>query len=197
MGMPPHQPMNSKFSQIKPVIAKALGKEGGSVFLIILVALGFYAFVYLGMRFFLVPSASMEPLLYPNDYIVTLKQKQYTRGDVVVVRDNREGGYLVKRLIAKGGDTVRLEFGATYINGSYISEPYIAEPMQYGMDMPLRVPDGEVFVLGDNRNHSMDSGMTRETWPEELIVGKVVFRYFPYDQFGRIFSFPIRILNVR
>jgi len=142
------------------------------------------------MRFFLVPSTSMEPMLYPNDYIVTIKAIPYQRGDIVVLRDTHEGGYIVKRLIAFGGETVSLDYGATSINGTYLSEPYILEPMQYGMDSPLTVPPGQVFLLGDNRNNSQDSGRTRETWPAAAIVGKVIFRYYPYLRAGRIYSFP-------
>jgi len=162
-----------------------LGARGGQVAILILALCGVYLFAYRGMRFFLVPSASMVPTLLETDQVVTLKEKAYSPGDVVVLRDPAEAGaYLVKRIVATGGDVVTVAGGALYVNGAYVSEPYVLEPPDYEFG-PTRVAEGEVFVLGDNRNDSEDSHLWED--PDRNvrdIVGKVRYIYFPYHRAG-------------
>lgn len=164
------------------------------VFILICAGVLFYFFAGRHMRFFLVPSSSMEPTLLPYDRIVTLSQPQYHRGDIVVLQDpHLKDAYLVKRVVALGGEEVSVSQGALLVNGLYASEPYVAEPMIYKMDV-VRVPEGEVFVLGDNRNYSEDSS-TWEPWEQsqalKRIIGKVCFIYFPLDRAGRVLSYPL------
>ena len=163
-----------------------------------------------GMRFFLVPSASMEPTLVPPEYLITFDQEEYTRGDIVVVEDPMApGSYLVKRIVGLEGDSLSIKGGALHINKSYASEPYAAAPIQYMMD-EYRVDAGEVFVLGDNRNASVDShnwqadvvlpgddGQMRrpavnpQGIPVELIVGKVRYVYLPLKRARIVHSYPL------
>lgn len=171
-----------------------LGKPGGLALILILACIGVYFFGIRGGRFFLVPSASMEPTLMTGDYVVTVREAEYQRGDIVVFRSPEDGGYIVKRIAGLGGDELMVAFGGLYINGLYASEPYIREAMIYSFEDPFVVPPGEVFYLGDNRNYSEDSSTTMTTKPLTDIVGKVIFRYYPYERSGKIRSYPLKSL---
>lgn len=175
-----------------------------------------YALAVRGVRFFRVPSDSMVPALADGDFIVTVPEQEYRRGDIVVLSDPlTPGGYLVKRVVAVGGDTVEISLGYLSIDERYASEPYIREPVNYAMG-PLTVPEGEVLVLGDNRNESddasrwlidPDSGQAIDATAEQsdlvggthwkrtvavsTIVGRVVYRYLPAGRIGPIASFPL------
>ena len=134
-------------SRRRKMLRALLGERAGYAFIAVAAAVLAYLFLGCGMRFFLVPSRSMEPTLYSGDYLLTLKPAAYRRGDVVVLRDREAGGgYLVKRIVGVGGDTLKIEDGALYLNGLYASEPYIAEPMTFSVFDPVTVPEGEFFV---------------------------------------------------
>ena len=182
-------------------IASALGPKGGQVAVIVLSMPVIYLFGFREMRFFLVPSASMAPSLQKGDQIVTLNEKKYDRGDVVVLEDpESRGEFIVKRIVAVGGDTVWVRDGALVINGRPISEPYLLEPPKYQMG-PVRVSEGCFFVLGDNRNNSDDS----HEWVErgldahpdaQRIVGKVLYIYYPYGRAGHVPSYSLNPASV-
>lgn len=162
--------------------------------MVFFVVLG-YLFGLREMRFFLVPSHSMEPNLLIGDQVVTLNESTYQRGDLVVLWDTLEKEHLVKRLVGLPGDTIEIRDGALFLNGTYVSEPYIAEPMHYAMTTPVLVPEGQAFILGDNRNESDDSHNERRSFPLGDIVGKVHYIYFPYTRMQAVPSFPMdRIL---
>lgn len=165
------------------------GQRAGLVAILFLSLWGFYAFAWRGARFFEVPSGSMIPTFEPGDHIVTVREDHYARGDIVVVADDE--GYLVKRVVGVAGDTLAVVDGALFINESYASEPYIREPMAYLME-PVAVPEDTVFLLGDNRNESDDDHLTRRSQPLDTVIGRVIFRYYPYDRAGRIRSYPLR-----
>ena len=177
------------------------------VLLIVCVVL-LYFFYARGMRFFLVPSESMEPTLFPNDYILTLSEPEYNRGDIVVAYDPIDPdnlSFIVKRVVAVGGDTVRIEGGALFVNGSYASEPYVNEPPHYDFpsdprELEYTVPEGNVFLLGDNRNFSEDS--SDDVWavegkhkshavPLDDIIGKVEQIYLPRSNAGPAHHYPL------
>lgn len=82
----------------------------------------------------------------------------------------------IKRVIAVPGDSVEIKNRAVFVNGRPLSEPYLNEPPAYFMP-ELSVPEGQYFVLGDNRNHSNDSH-TGWVVPREDIIGKVWFKYW-------------------
>lgn len=176
-------------------------QEVGLVVLLALLLVGLYFFAWREMHFYLVPSKSMEPTLYPEDMIITLNQREYRRGDIVVWPEN--GEFIVKRIVALPGDTVRVVDGALFLNGEYASEPYILEGMHYFIDEPVSIPEGRFFYLGDNRNASDDSSLGFTDAPPgpnedtpylghiEDIIGKVLFRYYPYNRFGKILSYPL------
>lgn len=142
----------------------------------------------------LVRGSSMEPTLRDGDCIF-VRMAGYddpARGDIVAIKaKDREGKHLVKRIIAKGGDTVQIDFeaGMVFVNGQLLVEPYISESTHRAADLcfPVTVPPGSFFVLGDNRNHSQDSRSSSLGFvPQEDIVGKVVFRFAPFDRIGAV-----------
>ncbi|MCC6143798.1 MAG: signal peptidase I [Candidatus Hydrogenedentes bacterium] len=163
----------------------------GLIAVLVLACIGLYAFAYRGMRFFIVPSRSMEPTLLPEDQLVTLRQSAYHRGDIVVVNEPETGEYLVKRVVGLPGDKIAVYNGALYLNGDYASEPYIAELMEYTMVPPIEVKEHEVFLLGDNRNESDDGHLSGKGTPESAIVGRVRLIYFPYQRLGPVLSYPL------
>ena len=131
-----------------------------------------------------VDGPSMKPTLQNNDkLIVSTVGYEPQRGDIVVV-SSTDGlkEPIVKRIIAVGGDTVDINFttGVVTVNGT--EEDYTDEltTQQFDIAFPITVPEGSVFVLGDNRGNSLDSRSTRVGCVDErLIVGKVLFRFFP------------------
>jgi len=124
---------------------------------------------------------SMIPTLQNGEYILVnklaYKTGQPNRGDIIVFRlPGDESQDLIKRVIGLPGDTVHVGNGVVTINGEKLLEPYIAQAPNYFGDWT--VPDGSLFVLGDNRNDSRDS----HQWgllPFENIIGKSVLIYWP------------------
>ncbi len=168
------------------------GRRAGELIVLVAVWVLFYLFVVRGMSFFLVPSRSMEPNLLVGDQLVTLSQRTYERGDIVVLHDPKEkGAHIVKRIVGLAGDHVGVGGGALFINGGYVSEPYIAEPMKYAIVPEVVVPEGHIFFLGDNRNDSDDSHIDGTTVPVSEIVGKVRCIYYPYSRTGWVRSHPV------
>lgn len=142
-----------------------------------------------------VKGRSMEPTLIDGDKIViTRLAGGYDRGDIVVLRkETFRQEPIVKRVIAVGGDTIDIDFvqGIVYINGSPLDEPYVNELTYDREDFegPVEVPEGHVFVMGDNRNNSSDSRKaTIACVDERFILGKVVFRIWPISKFGAMYG---------
>ena len=174
------------------------GKDAGYIAIIVLCVVGMYWFGWRGMRFFMVPSESMLPTLLPSDMIVTFKEPEYHRGDIVVLW--HDGEYLVKRIAGLPGDSISIVGGALFINNRYASEPYIRDPMRYVVDPPIVIPNNKFFFLGDNRNNSDDSSVTKKNSNDKPyhdygdlkeIIGRVVFLYYPYNRFGEVRSYPL------
>ncbi|MBP9988776.1 MAG: signal peptidase I [Ruminococcus sp.] len=136
---------------------------------------------------------SMEDTLSDGDWLITAVKKDYNYGDIVVItQPNVFNEPIIKRIIAKGGQTVDIDFtrGLVYVDGEVIKEPYIKEPTvkPEGVTFPVKVPEGKVFVMGDNRNHSTDSrspdiGMIDTRY----ILGKAQVRVFPFGN-SRIYE---------
>ena len=145
-----------------------------------------------------VSGSSMFPTLHDHDVMV-VSNLGYTpeRGDIVVLNKddgNKESpiqGPIVKRVIARGGDQVDIDFalGRVYVNGEELQEDYVNDfdlPMDdEGIAFPQTVPEGCLFVMGDNRNQSTDSrsqelGMI----DERCVIGHVLAVVWPLENFG-------------
>ena len=118
------------------------------------------------VRIVRVSGESMRETLQDQDMLVVLNNwlcGTYEQGDIVILqRDDFYGGEpIVKRVIATEGQTVDIDFdaGVVYVDGTALEEPYTREPTwtQEGTEFPLTVPEGSIFVMGDNRNDSDDS----------------------------------------
>ncbi|MGN1086435.1 MAG: signal peptidase I [Porcipelethomonas sp.] len=127
-------------------------------------------------------------------------------GDIVVVENDESHYYkngdsselvtgtglgkrLIKRVIATAGQTVDIDFenGIVYVDGEALSESYIKEPTYYNsgaFEYPVTVPEGYVFVMGDNRNNSTDSRDPHVGFvKEDDVLGKAVLRFYPFEKF--------------
>ncbi|HUD19672.1 MAG TPA: signal peptidase I [Patescibacteria group bacterium] len=151
-----------------------------------------------------VNGASMEPNFHNGEYILTnkieYKFREPHRGDVIIFKSwsDKNVDY-IKRVIGLPGDTVQLNNNAMYVNGEKLDENYLASDviifggsfLQEGQT--ITVPPDMYFVCGDNRPHSSDS---REFGPvaKDDIVGTVIFRYWPFSQFGTL-THPVYNIN--
>ncbi len=131
-----------------------------------------------------VSGISMVPTLQNGDRVI-VQIIGYTpqRGDAVITDSLiNYGDPLAKRVIGVEGDTIDInaQTGEVFVNGELLSEPYIAEPTLFAGDMqyPLTVPDGHVFLMGDNRMYSKDSRSSDIGFLDErAIVGKILFAF--------------------
>lgn len=132
--------------------------------------------------------SSMTPTLSDRDIVLTWKTSKFESGDVIAFYYNNK--ILVKRVIAQAGDWVDISpEGDVYVNGELLDEPYLAEKAlgDCNIELPYQVPESRVFVMGDHRSISVDSRNTAVGCvAEEQIVGKLIFRVWPFDYFGEI-----------
>ncbi len=151
-----------------------------------------YALINLISVRFVVDGPSMEPHFYTGQFLIISRLHyifgQPARGDIAVFHfpDNPNEDYL-KRVIGLPGEVVTIRDGQILINGVILDEPYILDPCQptWCSDNHWQLGMDEYFFLGDNRNQSSDS---RDFGPvkRQFIVGKVLFRYWPLENFGYI-----------
>ena len=162
----------------------------------------------------IVKKESMIPTLQENTMLVIDRLSQVrnvplNRGDIVVIEaPDGVGGenlayyspndvldtikklfmktFYVKRVIAVEGEHIKIEADAVYINGEKIEEPYVNPDNSYnGADFEMVIPEGYVFCMGDNRGSSYDSRGFGAV-PVEKVEGRIIFRFFPFDQTGKV-----------
>ena len=158
---------------------------------------------------------SMEPTLHEGDkLIITRLAGDYENGDIVVLqKDSFKREPIVKRVIGVAGQTVKIDFstGTVFVDGQALDETYTKERTYdryhimdpeyydvYGIDpetdvtadtVTVTVPEGCVFVMGDNRNNSSDSRVATINFVDtRIIMGKAVFRIYPFNKLGAIYS---------
>lgn len=136
-----------------------------------------------------IPSGSMLPTIQLGDRVLVNKFiyrfSNVERGDIVVFEPPIESkDDYIKRVIGLPGETLWVEDGRICIDGHFLNEPYIPEPIFYTMD-PITIPENTYFVMGDNRNSSYDS----HAWgvlPIENIKGKAFVMYWPIDHIKKM-----------
>lgn len=156
----------------------------------VVVAAALVLFVYQPVK---VEGTSMMPGLvdderiFINKFVYRLGISGVQRGDTVVFlfpQDPRRS--YIKRVIGTPGDLVEIRQGRVWLNGHELNEPYVPEEYRDPSNlMPVRVPQGHYFVMGDHRSASNDS----RAWgpvPMQAIYGKAVFVYWPFDRMGTL-----------
>lgn len=161
---------------------------------------------------FYIPSESMEPLLQRNDRVVvdklTYDFDDISRGDVIVFEKPADApgsdiADLIKRVVGLPGETIVIDGGSVYIDGALLEEPYLTDgtftgqgsgtpqpgatgiAQRCGVPDPCIVPDGYVFVMGDNRSNSKDSRWTDLGYiSDEQLVGRAFVRVWPLSRLG-------------
>ncbi len=154
---------------------------------IIIIAVVF-TFVF---RLVSVEGDSMTNTLQDNDYLLAAIKTEYEQGDIIVItQDTYFHEPLIKRVIAKGGQTVDINYqtGEVSVDGKVLDEPYVRENyiLEKGdyRDFPYTVPEGHLFCMGDNRNGSTDSRSTLVgPIDERAVLGKAIVRVLPFGDF--------------
>ncbi len=148
-----------------------------------------------------IPSGSMLPTLKIQDRILVekvkprLKRKQnkaLKKGNIVIFHPPEKlvnVGYdydsaLIKRVVGTPGDLIAVHEGKLFRNGKSVQEIWLKQPINYEMD-EIEVPKHQLWVLGDNRNNSLDSHIWGPL-PEERVIGTAIWRYWPLTNFGPI-----------
>ena len=142
-----------------------------------------------------IPSGSMLPTLELQDRVLVEKVRPKVGqplplGTIVVFHPPEAllaAGYdpkaaLIKRVVGRSGDVVEVKGGQLYRNGEAMVEPWLAEPMLYRFG-PVTVPTGNLLVLGDNRNASLDSHLWGPL-PSREVIGTALVRYWPWNRIG-------------
>lgn len=154
-----------------------------------------------------IPSESMIPTLQVKDRLITSRifsTEELKRGDIVVFNGGEHNHMHIKRIIGLPGDKLELkENGEVYVNGELLDEPYVTSQINHSEHIhsdcshhhnhpkmklgEFEVPEDKVFFLGDNRAASFDSRYWENPYVDmNDIVGKPLFRIFPFDRFGDI-----------
>ena len=137
----------------------------------------------------IVPTLSMYPTIDANDRVIVNKlayigSRVPQRGDIIVFEPPAELNTtedLLKRVIGLPGETIEVKDGKVLIDGVALEEDYLNEKPDYSFG-PVTVPEGEYLMFGDNRNNSVDSHRwTNHFIPEDDIIGKVIWRYWPIN----------------
>ena len=155
----------------------------------VLVVVAIFTF---GIRMLGVDGHSMLNTLQHDDRLLVVNPvfyHDYKYGDIVILRENGvfDNEPIVKRVIAVGGQTVDIDFdaGIVYVDGEALEEDYVREPTYTaeGTEFPLTVPEGSIFVMGDNRNNSEDSRFQDVGFVDlSLVKGKASVIFWPLGQ---------------
>lgn len=151
--------------------------------IITLIVIAIIILLLLTTKFYKINGTSMYPTLKEGEMVTCLKTSNIKRGDIIAFYKNNN--FMIKRVIALPGETIDIsESGSVKINGTSISEPYISSSTLGNPDVkfPYNVPNNFYFVLGDNREDSLDSRhYTIGTIPKTEIICKVTHHIWPFE----------------
>lgn len=177
------------YEEKKPGILREI--LGFLIYVGIVVGITFFIITFVGQRTY-VSGSSMENTLSHGDNLIvdkiTYRFSDPKRYDIIVFPfRHEENVYYIKRIIGLPGETIQIQDGSIYINGEILSESYGREVMKSAglAEDPITLGEGEYFVLGDNRNDSMDSrdpGVS--TIHRDKIIGRAWVRIWPLDEIG-------------
>ena len=172
-------------------------KKSGGIIEFLIIALIAFALVFGFVRPFVVeayriPTESMVPTLEVGDRILANKFIYHftepERGDIVVFDsvDKEDDQTLVKRVVGVAGDEIQVEDGVLFVNGEAQDEPYLNQELPFrGSYGPMEVPEGHIFVMGDNRGNSADSRVFGPL-PLENLQGEAFVRFWPVSKIGSL-----------
>lgn len=193
---------------VKPVIhdrpQHLKGKDKASSFALPIVLVIAIAAVILVRMYvvepYIIPSESMDPTIEVGDMVlgekVSLKSETPKRGDIVFFKNpdpDSAHGVLVKRVVAVGGQTVDLRYGKVYIDGVEekgghahgMSMPLEERYLETDVSFPYTVPEGYIWVMGDNRENSLDS-RSFGAIPIDTVYAESLIRYWPFNRIGTV-----------
>ncbi|MCR4903231.1 MAG: signal peptidase I [Butyrivibrio sp.] len=130
---------------------------------------------------------SMTPTFETGQIVIAQNSNEFETGDVIAFYYNNK--VLIKRVIGSPGDWINIDAdGNVTVNGVMIDEPYV-DALSYGentdITFPYQVPENRYFVLGDHRETSVDSrSSTVGCVTQEQLIGKIIFRVYPFSDFG-------------
>ena len=139
------------------------------------------------MKPFTIHQVSRQPTIHDGERVLVNRVVYHFRdpkkGDVVVFRSPVKDEDLVKRVVGVAGDRIEIKDGGLYVNGVRQVEPYLNEQAIQGVFPETTVPSGSVFVMGDNRNNSLDSRMFGPV-SRKAILGRAFAIYWPFNRWS-------------
>ena len=188
------EPLNVSSEQWKKELNRETKKKGfwralrNTVFALVTVAAIAVLVAVLLLPVLRIYGTSMSPALEEGEYVVSIKGSKFQTGDVMAFYYNNK--ILVKRVIAVSGEWVEIdENGTVSVNGVQLDEPYVTDAAlgECDIEFPYQVPESRIFVMGDHRAVSIDSRSTAiGCVSSEQIVGKIIFRIWPFKDFGPV-----------
>jgi signal peptidase I len=190
--LPPPPPIGVEATRTRPRALDAIIEIATTVALAVILYVVIQTFVVQTYR---VEQVSMVPTLQPEQHLLidklTPRFDDYSRGDIIVFHppdEDLDATPFIKRVIGVGGDHIEIRDGNVYVNGALLDEPYAAGQTEAngGADS-YDVPMGELFVMGDNRLHSVDSRQFASVYvPVDRVIGRAWLRFWPIDTLNLI-----------